>query len=81
MDSIETLETFFGLCTLINFVILLLFLLFISLFHEWAGKLSAKLFGITKEEAKATFFRVFQQYRLAFVMLNVVPYIALTIMS
>jgi hypothetical protein len=29
------------------------------------------------EEAKVTFFRVFQQYRLAHVVLNIVPYIGL----
>ena len=81
MDSLETLTTFFGWCAVINFGILVLFLLFICLFHEWAGALFAKLFGITKEEAKATFFHVFQQYRLAFVVLNVVPYIALIIMG
>ena len=81
MNSLETLTTFFGWCTVINFGVLMLYLLFVSLFHEWAGKLVAKLFGITKEEAKATFFRVFQQYRIAFVMLNVVPFIALSIMS
>ena len=54
-----------------------------SLFERgsFAGKLSAKMFGVTKEEAKATFFRVFQQYRLAFVVLNLVPYIALTLMA
>ena len=81
MNSLEALATFFGWCIVINFGVIVLYLLFISLFLEWAGKLTAKLFGITKEEAKATFFRVFQQYRLAFVMLNVAPWIALNIMS
>ncbi len=81
MTSIETLATFFGWCTALNFGVLVLVLLFFSVFHEWAGDLSARMFGIAKEEAKATFFRVFQQYRLAFVVLNVVPYIALRIMS
>ena len=81
MTSIETLATFFGWCTVINLGVLVLGLLFFSVFHEWAGEISAKMFGITKEEAKATFFHVFQQYRLAFAVLNVVPYIALKIMA
>ncbi len=81
MNSIETLTTFFGWCTVINFGVILLGLLLFSVFHEFAGKLSAKMFGVTNEEAKATFFRVFQQYRLAFVVLKLVPYIALTLMA
>jgi len=44
------------------------------------GGRKAKMFGIRKEEAKATFFRVFHQYRLLFAVLNVVPYVAVTIM-
>ena len=81
MNSIETLATFFGWCTAINFGILMLGLLFFSVFHKFAGKLSAKMFGITEVDAKATFFRVFQQYRLALVVLNIVPYLALNIMA
>jgi len=81
MNSIETMTTFFGWCTVINFGIILLGVLFFGVFHEGVGKLSAKLFGITEAEAKATFFRVFQQYRLAVVIMNLVPYIALIIMA
>ena len=81
MNSIETLATFFGLCAVINLGIILLGVLFFAVAHEWVGRISAKLFGVTNEEAKATFFRVFQQYRLALVVLNIVPYIALKIMA
>lgn len=73
MNSIETLTTFFEWCTAINFGILLAAGSFFAVAHEWAGRISAKIFGVTNEEAKATFFRVFQQYRLALVVLNVVP--------
>ena len=50
---------------------------FFAVANEWVGRISAMMFGVTPEEAKATFFRVFQQYRLALVVLNIVPYIAL----
>ena len=81
MNSIETLATFFGWCTAINIGIILFGLLLWSVFHEGIGNRRAKIFGVTKEEAKVTFFRVFQQYRLAVAVLNVVPYIALEIMA
>ena len=81
MDSIETLATFFGWCIVINFGALLLVVLVFSLFHDIFATLSAKVFGITKEEAAVTFFRVVQQYRFALMVLNIAPYIALKIMS
>lgn len=79
--SIETLAAFFGWCTVINIAILLVVLLFVWMLHDWFGVISAKMFGITGDEAKATFFRVIQQYRFAVVFLNFVPYLALKIMA
>ena len=81
MNSLAMLATFFGWCTVINVGILLFSLLMISLLKDWIGKISARLFGITEEAAKATFFQVFQQYRFSIVLLNLVPYIALKIMA
>ena len=81
MNSIETLATFFGWCIVINIGSILLAVLIFGVFHEGIGKINAKLFGVTKEEAKATVFRAFQQYRFAVALLNLVPYIALKIMS
>ena len=58
----------------LNFAVILLAVLIWSLFHEGMANLHAKIFGITREEAKVTFFRIVQQYRLAVAFLNVVPY-------
>jgi hypothetical protein len=81
MNSIETAATFFGWCIVVNIGGILLALLVLSVFREGLAAINAKLFGITKEEAKATLFRAFQQYRFAVAFLNVVPYIVLKIMS
>ena len=81
MNSIETLATFFGWCTVINIGILLFHLLIVGLFHEGVGEIKAKIFGLTKEEAKATAFRVHEQYRSLVAVLNLVPYIVLKIMA
>ena len=83
MNSIETLATFFGWCVVINIGILLAFLLGMSVVNKdgFFIKLSVRIFGNTKEDTLATMFRVFQQYRLLFVVFNAVPYIALKIMA
>ena len=81
MDSLETLATFFGWCAVINFGVILLAVLLWGVAHDPIARLNAKIFGVSQEEANATFFRVLQQYRLAFAVLNVVPYFALKIMA
>ena len=83
MNSIEILATFFGWCVVINIGVLLAFLLVMSVVNKdgFFIKLSVRIFGNTKEDTLATMFRVFQQYRLLFVVFNAVPYIALKIMA
>ncbi len=81
MNSIKSLAKFFGWCTVINIGLILLFLLGITVFHEVFVGLTTAIFGVTQEEAKATLFLVFMQFRLAVVVLNLVPYIALKIMA
>lgn len=81
MNSMETLTTFLGWCAVINFGVIVTGVAFFSVAHEWAGRISGKLFGVTSESAKDTFFRVFQQYRLALIVVNIVPYIALKIIA
>ena len=83
MMSIETLTTFLGWCTVINICILLAFILAMSVIRKdgFLITLTVKVFGISREDVLVTMFRVFQQYRLLFAMFNVVPYIALKVMS
>jgi hypothetical protein len=77
MNSIETLATFFGWCSVINIG----FLLALLLRGIVIRKLAVKVFGVTTEEVKAAYMNVFMQYRNATLVLSVTPYIALKIMA
>ena len=79
--NIETLATFFGWCTVINFGLLLLAVVVWIVIKDAISKFAATLFGVTNEEMKASFLRVLLQYRAAIVILNLVPYIALKVMA
>ena len=81
MNSMETLTTFLGWCTVMNIGLLVLAGLAWIVVKEFIGELGAMMFGVTKEELKVTFLRVLMQYRAAIVILNLVPYIALKIMA
>ncbi len=79
MDSIETLATFFGWCTVINIGFLLGLLVRGIVMRRL--KLAEWAFGISEEEVKTAYANVFIQYRSAILILNVAPYIALKIMA
>lgn len=80
--SIESLTAFFGWCSVINISLLLLILLLTAVANKegFPFDLIAKIFGITKSDVRTTHFHVFQQFRLAVLILNIAPYIALRIM-
>ena len=65
----------------INFGLLVFACLCWTCFKESISGLRASMFGVTKEEVKANFLRSLMQYRAAVCILNLVPYIALEIMS
>ena len=77
MNSIDTLATFFGWCSVINIV----FLLGLLVRGMVIRKLAAKVFGVSTDEVRAAYMNVFLQYRSAVLVLNVAPYFALKIMG
>ena len=81
MNSIETLTTFLGWCTVINIGLLLFAVLAWIPMKEVLAEFGGRMFGVTKEELKVTFLRVLMQFRAGIVVLNLVPYVALKIMA
>lgn len=81
MDSIDTLATFFGWCTVINIGVLVFGGLAWAIVKEGISELAARMFGVSAEAVKATLFHVLMQYRAAILLLNLVPYVALRIVA
>ena len=81
MNSIETLTTFLGWCTVINIGLLLFAVLAWIPMKEVLAEFGGRMFGVTKEELNVTFLRVLMQFRAGIVVLNLVPYVALKIMA
>ena len=78
MNSIKSLATFFGWCTIINFGILLLGVLVWILAIPYTSQLAASM--ISPHEVNVAFFNGLMIYRAGIVFFNLVPYIALKIM-
>ena len=79
--NIETLTTFLGWCTVINLVIFLVAAIKIMVMRDWASKIHAKMFRIDEESVRRMYFQFLAMYKIAFVVLNLVPYVALRIMA
>ena len=79
--SIETIREFLGWCTVINLGFILFATVKILLIRDWASKIHAKMFRIDEESVRQTYFQFLAIYKVAFVVLNLVPYVALQIMA
>lgn len=81
MNDIDTLATFFGWCTVVNFGIYLLTVGALLVFRNLAYRINARIFGITEAEAGHITMQYVGHYKLAITLLCFVPWVALKIMS
>jgi len=81
MDSMDALREFFGWCSVINVVILALAASFVVLAPDLGMRIHGGMFRLTKDELRLQYFQYLAQYKIAVLVLNVVPYLALLMMS
>jgi hypothetical protein len=81
MNSIETLTTFFGWCTVINFGLMAFGVVKLLLIQDWASRVHAKMFGLDEAPVRTAYFQFLANYKIAILVFNLAPYIALKIMS
>ncbi len=81
MGSLETLREFLGWCTLINAGLLLVSSLAMMAFRGPISRIHGKLFGLGEGDISRAFYNFLAYYKIAFFMLNAVPYLALVIMT
>ena len=81
MVNISNLTTFFGWCSIINLGILLFSTIILSAFKKPISKIHSKVFGINQADIPLIYFQYLGCYKIAIILLNLVPYITLKIMS
>lgn len=80
MNSMQTLTTFFGWCSVISVGVLLLTSGSLMLMRGTISKLHSKLFGMSEEDLARAYFQYLAQFKIVVIVFNLVPYIALRIM-
>ena len=81
MISLAQLIAFFGWCSIINIMVLLVATISLSVLTHKVIPIHSRLFDISEQELKLMYFRYLAQYKILTLIFFIVPYLALRIIS
>lgn len=81
MDSIETLTTFFGWCTVLNIGFLAVGSIKIMAMRDSMARIHSRMFKVSEDDLPRIYFQWLAGYKSATFMLNLAPYVALKLMA
>ncbi|GHD24908.1 DUF6868 family protein [Halioglobus pacificus] len=81
MDSIQLATTFFGWCSVVNVGVYLLTALVLMFFREPVKKLHSKIAAVPSGQLDELYFSYLANFKIAILILNLTPYIALKLMA
>ena len=81
MFGLNELTTFFGWCTVINVCFYLFSAFFILVCKGFTINLHSKITGVEPSELPNMYFNFLGNYKMAILLLNLTPYIALKLMA
>jgi len=81
MDSLDSITQFLGWCTVINMAILSIIALFVMTMRGTAIRMHSRMFGINEADLPLIYYQYMANYKLAMLVLNLVPYLALKMMA
>jgi len=80
ISTIDTITAFLGWCSIINIVMLSLTSIILIVWKGSISTLHSRLFGLSQDNLKMLYIQYLGNYKIAIIILNIVPYFALTIM-
>ena len=81
MITLHELTIFLGWSSLINIAFLLFSTLMVVVCRDWAVKTHCKMFDLDPAVVPKMYFEYLGQYKVLILVFNLVPYIALKVMS
>jgi hypothetical protein len=79
--NIETVRSFFLWCTVINYAVLLLWVVIFWFVHDWHYRLTNRFFKVSVETYDLVNFSGIAAFKIAIILLNLVPFLALCIID
>jgi hypothetical protein len=81
MHDLSSLTTFFGWCSIINIGLLAFTSLLLLGMKNLILGIHGKVTGIPDSELNVLYFQYLGHYKIAIIVLNIVPYLALKLMA
>ncbi len=81
MNNITAVTAFFGWCSILSIGILIYTTIMLSVFKGLAKSMHTKWFGISEEQLDIQYFTFLGHLKIAIIIFNIVPYLALRIIS
>jgi hypothetical protein len=81
MTDINTLTGFLGWCSVINISVLFLSIVVLAVARKPVSVIHSKIFGVSESDLPLTYMQYLGNYKIAIIVLNIVPYIALKIIT
>jgi hypothetical protein len=81
MITTEVLTELLGWASIINIVILMTSGLMVIAMRGPISKIHSSLFGLDEKDLGRAYFQYLAQYKIAIIVLNIAPYIALKVMA
>lgn len=79
--NIEEVREFLGWCTIINIALLAFSSIMVVALRGTIAKIHQKMFGLDEATVHQAYFRYLANYKVAIIVFNLVPYIALRLME
>jgi len=81
MNTIDTMREFLGWCSVINIGLLIFSAILVVSLRGPISRIHAKMFNLDESDISRAYFQYLAQYKIAIIVLNIVPYFALRIMN
>lgn len=79
--TLETLTTFFGWMTVLNFGVLAFAAVMMLTMRDWATGLHARMFGLEQAEVNKSYYNWLATYKVLALVFAFTPWLALTLMG
>ena len=77
----ESLTIFLGWTTVINILVLIFSTLILLIAREKISKIHTRLFGLDQASVGRIYFQYLAQYKIAIIVFNIAPYLALRVLA
>ena len=79
--TVEVITAVLGWCILINFALLVWWVLFLALAHDWTYQLHTKWFRFSPEQFDSIHYSLMGIFKIGVIIFNLAPYLALRIVA